>query len=262
MHQCSFCSKVFEIPRSLKSHRCQGMKDHTRKILEENKEAIIQDYSVNKNSVNEISSKYRVSYPKLFDYLREIGLNIESWTDPDRRRRRMAKTKATFIAKYGVDNAAKDPGVRKKVQQTCMERYGVTNGSSSKLSQIKHYILGTDVEPAHKLEYLQYRSEVDRLTSQNKKQVEFLGYCYYSGVAIHTQGPINDDFRASIDHKIPVLNGFVNKIPAEDIASVNNLVWCAKLLNTYKRTMTEEQFRASGIIERFKQYEGQLRNPT
>lgn len=262
MHSCSFCNKSFQEVKSLKSHRCKQMRSHTRNQLEANRENIIYDYTTNKHSVNELAIKYQVSYPKLLDYLNELGIKIESWTDPDRRQRRMAKTRATFLNKYGVDNAAKDPNVRKKVQQTCMDRYGVKNGSSSLVSQIKHYILGSDVEPDQKKEYQQYKSKIEQLTTRNKKELQFTGQCYYSGVEIHKTGPINDDFRASVDHRIPILVGFINKIPAQEIASVNNLVWCAKLLNTYKRAMTEEQFRSSGIIERFKQYEGQLRNPT
>lgn len=260
MYQCHFCPKSFDKERSLKAHHCRAQQTHKRTLLECNKESIIQDYTVDKCSVYELAIKYKVSYPKLLDYLKELEIPIESWTDPERRQKRVAKIKSTWIKEYGVDNPSKLEHIRLKVQKTCEDRYGVSNATHSPSSQIKHYILGMDVDPAKKDEFREYRSQVERLTKKTIKTIAYDGLCYYSGVSIHRTGSINDTFRASIDHKIPIIEGFRIGLPPEEIAGVNNLVWCAKLLNTYKRAMTEDQFRASGIIERFKQYEGILRN--
>ena len=265
MHQCMSCKKSFSTGTSLQSHQaqCVRFRRHRREQLENQKTQILDDYLVHKESLLIISQKYGFSYPAIKSYLESLGIDVKKvWHDPERSALRTERARQTSLKKYGVDNPSKAAHIRKKVEQTCMNRYGVHNGSTSAVSQIKHYILGMDVEPNQKMEYQQYKTTVHKLTEKNKKHLSFSGICFYSGVAIQRHRSINDDFRASIDHKIPVIIGFINKIPAEDIASVNNLVWCAKLLNTYKRTMTEEQFRASGIIERFKQYEGQLRNPT
>lgn len=259
MHQCTHCQKTFEKKRSLSAHRCSQQQNYFDEYLHEHKEAILFDYVNNKVSILELSLKYNLSYPQVRLFLKNENIPIETWTDPERRKRRVAKIKANWMEAYGVDNPSKLAHIKEKVQQTCKNRYGVSNGTNAPSSKIKHFILGTSVEPGHQDKFNKYRTEVSVLTKINIQQLIFEGICYYSGVNIHKTGPINDVFRASVDHKIPIIIGFNQNISAQEIASVNNLAWCARLMNTYKRAMTEEQFRASGIIERFKKYESHLR---
>lgn len=262
MHQC-ICSKKFNSKPSLTGHQanCTQFKTMMAIKLDSYKDQMVEEYLVKKDSLVLISQKYGFSYPAVKKYIESLGIEVQSvWLDAERRHLRSERSKQTSIDRYGVDNPAKSPTIRDKVKQTCHNKYGVDNGSNSTISRIKHYILGNDVEPGHAIAYAQYKQIVEQLTKKNKKRLPFSGICYYSQVSIHKTGPINDDLRASVDHKIPVIQGFVSNIPAEDIASINNLVWCAKILNTYKRSMCEDQFRSSGIIERFKKYESYFRS--
>jgi hypothetical protein len=262
MHQC-ICGKDFKSKKSLVGHQanCGLFKATMIETLKSYEAQILDEYLVKKDSLVMISQKYGFSYNAIKQHFIGLGIEVQSvWADSERRRLRSERVRETSIKRYGVDNPAKADHIRKKVAKTCEDRYGVSNGSSSTVSQIKHYILGNDVEPGQREDYQLYRNRVEILTKRNKKQMPFSGKCYYSGVVIHKTGFINDDLRASIDHKIPVIHGFLNNLPAEDIASVNNLVWCAKILNTYKRSMCEDQFYSSGIIERFKKYESYFRS--
>lgn len=262
MHQCQFCNKSFLTAKSLGAHRCKAGQAHTNNLLVSNQKAIVHDYTIEKMSVLELSKKYKVSYPKLFSFLMDTGISIESWTDPQRRQKRVAKIKHTLMERYGVDNTSKLLETRERVKQTCLEKYGVANVSNSIPSQIKHYILGLDVDPSQKVDFAEYRRKVDSITNKNRKFLPFDGVCYYSGCGISREAHYNSNFKASIDHKIPVIVGYEQQLSPEEVGSLNNLVWCAKLLNTYKRSMTEEQFKSSGIIERFIKYESELRKIT
>jgi hypothetical protein len=226
----------------------------------QNKTEII-DLFVNQNwSVIDIANKFILTHLRVADFLKANGVEYDRDVILSRRVYAVAKSKETFIAKYGVDNPSKNTTVRNKAKSTCISKYGSPNGGWSLDSQIKHYLMGKSPDPAYKLDYDVYAEKVNRLTKHNRKSVPYSGICYYSQVEIHTTKHWNDPFRATLDHKIPILVGFEKGLLAEHIASVNNLVWCCKLLNNYKSTMTEEQFKSSGIMERFKQYESYLRS--
>ena len=46
----------------------------------------------------------------------------------------------------------------------------------------------------------------------------------------------------TVDHKVSVFYGFNNKIPAEDIAKIDNLCITKRIINSLKRTKTETEF--------------------
>lgn len=260
MHKCRHCSKEFAAKHSLNSHRCSAARSYKEAILVNNKSEII-DLFVNQYwSVIDIANKFELTHARVANFLKDNGVEYDRDVILKRRKYAVARSKKTFIAKYGVDNPSKCTDVRSKAQSTCIAKYGVTNGGWSIDSQIKHYIMGKGPHPEKLDNYRVYVEEVSKYTKENKNLVYYTGVCYYSGIEIHTNKHWNHPFRATLDHKIPVLIGFERGIPAKHIASVNNLVWCCRLLNNYKNTMTEEQFRSSGIIERLKDYESYLRS--
>ena len=260
MYICNHCQKSFDKPRSLSAHRCNNSQRFKRAILENNRADIIDKYQNQKVSIVEIANDYGVNHGKVTEFLKENGLELDFWCNNERRAIRAIKSQNTTKERYGVNNVAQLQSSKDKVRATCEKRYGVTNGSASIISSVKHYILGNDVEPHLSNEYEKFKKEVVRVTQKNIEQLEFTGRCYYTEVEISRSCHFNNMFKATIDHKIPIVVGFEQGLSADAIGSVNNLAWCAKLVNTYKRSMTEEQFRASGIIERFKKYEGYLRN--
>jgi hypothetical protein len=260
MHICQHCNKEFVSKRSLNAHRCEPGRKYREAVLNDNRSEIIDLFVNHYWSVIDIANKFNLTHLRVAELLKSNGIPYDRDVINSRRVHAVAKSKETFIAKYGVDNPSKAESVKDKVKSTCMNKYGSTNGGWSLDSQIKHYLMGTAPNPSRLTDYDEYVETVNKLTRKNKQLVSYTGTCYYSGVEIHNSKHWNHPFSATIDHKTPVLVGFEKGMQPEQIASVNNLVWCCKLLNNYKRAMTEEQFRDSGIIERFKEYEGYLRS--
>lgn len=260
MFVCNHCQKSFDKPRALSAHRCEASQRFKTDLLEKNRDEIIDKYQNQKISIYELAINYKVAHLRIRKFLEKHNIEMDFWSNPERRAVRTAKARNTMKERYGVDNVAQLQSTKEKVKDTCKKRYGVNNGAESISSSIKHYILGNDVEPHMSDQYERFKQEVSKITQKNTNNIEFTGRCYYTDTEISKNRHFNNVFKATIDHKIPVILGFEQGLTPEDIGSVNNLVWCARLVNTYKRNMTEEQFKASGIIERFKKYESHLRN--
>lgn len=207
----------------------------------------------------DIATPFGLGHGWLANYMRKVG-------DYNRPRHfvsqtRVDRSKKTWMEKYGVSNPAKLSHVKEKVKKTVQDKYGVSNATNSDIAKIKHYILGSQPDPFKDADYESYKATVNRLTTINKQQIGEPVSCYYSGVLFSTsKDHFNNAVYPTIDHKISIWYGFENDIPPEQIADASNLAWCAKLLNTYKRHMTEDQFRVTGIIERFVKYESEIRN--
>jgi hypothetical protein len=260
MPSCPHCNKSFAAQKSLSSHRCKESKAYKIAMLQQNKEEIIELFVEKYWSVQDIAGKFGTTHLSIANFLKSNGIEYDRDVILSRRVYAVARSKETFIKKYGVDNPSKNSDIKDKVKTTCINKYGSTNGGWSIDSQVKHFIMGKTPDPNNKEDYDAYVDKVSRLTKINRKSVPYSGWCYYSGAEVNLGKHWNHPFRATLDHKIPVLIGFAQGIPPEQIASINNLVWCCKLLNVYKGSMTEEQFKNSGIIERFMQYESYLRS--
>lgn len=50
----------------------------------------------------------------------------------------------------------------------------------------------------------------------------------------------NDPRKRSIDHRIPVIHCFLNKVPIEEAANVDNIIFVLKYVNSIKAQSTEE----------------------
>lgn len=259
MYTCRHCSKSFEKSRSLAAHHCPKSREFHQQLLGSRRAEIVEKYTQQKTSIYELASTYGVTHLKMTQFLKDSGVELDFWTNKERRAVRAEKARITSRNRYGVDNVSQLQSTKDKVKSTCVEKYGVTNGSATIEAAIKHYILGNTVEPHRLMEFKQYKKAVAEATGLSIKSIAFTGKCYYTDTEISKSKHFNNLFKATVDHKIPIIVGFENSIPAHEIGAVNNLVWCARLINTYKKTMTEQQFRASGIIERFKKYESDLR---
>lgn len=258
MYTCEFCNKAFDRALSLSKHRCAAQSAHYIDVYNQNRDNILEKINAGLTMV-ETANSVGLTNVWLDRHMRKVG-------DYDRPKHfysstRKEKAKQTWMEKYGVSNPSKLSHVKEKVKKTVQNRYGVSNATHSIIAKIKHYILGSQPDPFKDADYDSYKATVNRLTAINKQQIGEPVYCYYSGVLFNTgKDHFNNAIYPTIDHKISIWYGFENDIPPEQIADANNLVWCAKLLNTYKRHMTEEQFRVTGIIERFVKYESEIRN--
>lgn len=135
----------------------------------------------------------------------------------------------------------------KNHKKIMLEKYNVVNwgqteeGGYRKLNKV----------PYKKVSYLtdgykEYRIKVDKLTKENVKQHykdDLPKYCMYTGIMFaDEEGPTNpnDPRKRSVDHKIPVVHGFLKKVPVEEIASIDNIVFVLKYVNSIKAQSTVE----------------------
>jgi hypothetical protein len=218
---------------------------------------IIKLYVEEGYSCIELSTLYNVKFIDIKKLLLENNIEFRNISD-SKTKRSAEKYEKTCTELYGETNVRKTQQAKDKAKATCEKRYGVSNGANSEIAKLKHYILGNMPEPGKETEFRKYRKQVEKITVKNKKALKLSEFCYYTGLKIYHKCWYNDAVKATIDHKISVIYGFENSISAEEIGSIDNLVWCAKIINTYKRDLTEEQFKALDIIKRFKKYESEI----
>ena len=173
------------------------------------------------------------------------------------------KIKQTNIEKYGVDNPFKSRDIQKialenkmqkygngcnyhQCEQTCIEKYGVDNYIKS--PEFRKYMedIGRWPPLESLTEYELYRKAVNKETRKNRKKVleKWDGMCYYTNEKLITTDEwykmnpgvhvSRNKLQPTIDHKIPIIYGFKNKIPAEQIGSIDNLCVCGRNFNTSK----------------------------
>jgi hypothetical protein len=140
--------------------------------------------------------------------------------------------------------------LKKKVknhEKIMLEKYGVINWGQTKEGGYRKL----NKVPYKKVSYLtddynEYRIKVDKLTKKNIKQQykdHLPKYCMYTGIMFaDEEGPTNpnDPRKRSVDHRIPVIHCFLNKMSIEEAASVNNVVFVLKYVNSIKAQSTEE----------------------
>lgn len=98
----------------------------------------------------------------------------------------------------------------------------------------------------YKDDYIIYRRRVDFLTKKNKK----LLFTNWDGVDYYDNEYILDNFKLSsnnisyptVDHKISVLNGYLNNISIDEISSIDNLCITKRTLNSKKNSKNESEF--------------------
>jgi len=184
--------------------------------------------------------------------------------------------KKSMLEKYGVDNASKNPESIEKRKQTCLEKYGNEyyvatdesrvkvketlieryGGHHMKLDEFKFKSIdkslktklerGLIVADEYLTEWDIYRKKVRKLTERNRiiLMERWDGTDYYDGKYIkdnftykHTDGEY-----PTLDHKISILHGFQNKMPAKYIAGTDNLCITKKSHNSSKGSGIEDDF--------------------
>lgn len=95
-------------------------------------------------------------------------------------------------------------------------------------------------------EFELYKNKVYRLTKKIKKELTKL----WNGLDYYDNEYIKDNFNLpyynrnypTIDHKIPIYEGFKNNISAEEIADISNLCFTKRYINSRKYIKTNLTF--------------------
>lgn len=163
----------------------------------------------------------------------------------------MGKYIQNNLDKYGVDNYAKTDECKEKIKNTNIERYGYIAPSGNKdvmskmvKTRVERGIQNDSIEIN---EYRLYRKLVRKITDLNKKNLinNWNGYDYYDNEYIKDNYNFNSNSRLypTIDHKISIYNGYKNNIPAEVIASLDNLCITKRGINSSKNIKNDETFK-------------------
>jgi hypothetical protein len=173
------------------------------------------------------------------------------------------KIQTTNIKKYGVANPFKSKTIQQtalqnkikiygngcnieKHKETCLKKYGVDN--FNKTRRFRRYMesIGKWVSLKTLTKFEKYRRAVNKETRKNKKNLFALwnGLCYYTNKKLITLNewkemntnlsPSRNSLHPTIDHKVSIINGFVNNISPEIIGGMDNLCICARYVNTKK----------------------------
>jgi len=170
------------------------------------------------------------------------------------------KQKKTNIERYGFVCPLKNKDIKEKRRITMINRYGVEYTTQNKdlLEKIMSKIIDTVNKRRNTMikngniivdnsELIEYNKEVRKLTRKNKNKLLELwdGYDYYDGEYIKNnfiKYKNNNKNYPNIDHKISINYGYINKISAEEMSSIDNLCLTKRYINIKKRNLCESDF--------------------
>ena len=171
------------------------------------------------------------------DKIKEFWKNV----DVDYIKEFANKVKYSKDIKYGDENYNN----ANKMYNTKLERYGFyyTNPEKTYNTKVENGIIKTgDVLKEWEL----YKNSVKRFTRKNKKSLyEYWdGYDYYDDELIkgYLSYSHTHRFYPTIDHKISVYYGFINKIDPTLIGSIDNICITKRYINSIKSSSIEEEF--------------------
>ena len=165
------------------------------------------------------------------------------------------KSIETMLDRYGVKYAILNKSSREKMINTTIERYGVRNhmlnetvalkaGQNSLASKIKN---GKAIDKSDSSKWMNYKSLVIKRTRRNKKKLfeKWDGTDYYDNEYIKDNLLVshNNSNFPCVDHKISILQGFLNNIDIYEISDINNLCITKRKINSEKSSTTEVEFK-------------------
>lgn len=135
---------------------------------------------------------------------------------------------------------------RNRVNKIIKEKYGVDNygtisrgfGDSNKIPYKNVKYLTEN--------FLEYKRAVILLTTRLSKKLKKPDYCEYTGIrfcdTVGVRSNPNDPRKRSIDHRTPIVTCYLNGINIKDAASVNNLAFVIRYVNTIKSNTDYDSF--------------------
>lgn len=187
---------------------------------------------------------------------------VDNYSKTDEYKKRVEDTNNS---KYGYKTNLLCPDFKKNIKNILLEKYGTENFWEIRESNIKNKklklvnIKDIDIINILKSEDLYnnfldiedlnsalYRNECRRITAYNVKElmIKWDGLDYYdkSNICENFKLDHNDPSYPTIDHKISVYYGFINKIDPNEIGSIDNLCITKRSINSKKRDMIEYDF--------------------
>lgn len=161
------------------------------------------------------------------------------------------KMQETIESNYGVKHALQNPNLLEKSKQTHFKNYGVEFSTQSKqlLQKSKETRIkkGIQIPDELKSDWEIYKNIVRIETLKNKNVLfeKWDGCDFYDGEYIKDNFILFSNNRGeypSIDHKISVHYGFINKIDSSEIGSIENLCITKTKINSSKRNQINYQF--------------------
>lgn len=212
------------------------------------------------NTKNTIRNRYGVDNPlnipnvraNIDDNKRYAKSSIamkKVWENKAYKENILIKIRKSIQNKYGVDNIFSLKEYQDKAKEAIVNRFGVDNISKS---EYKRNLLA-DKKLRTLLEDVGYEAYKNRIRQITRKHISnvlesweaYNPICYYTGERLlNTDGSHLADklMYPTIDHKVSVLFGYLNDIPAEIIGSLKNLCVCSRKINSTKNQLTEEEF--------------------
>ena len=180
--------------------------------------------------------------------LREKGMFTKygatySFQIPDIKNKIQDKNLINFghISPFGNNN------IQKKAKDTLVEKYGVDNPFKSKEIQDVIHIINENKFKIDRKSYNDYRTKVIYMTYSIKDKLfeNWDGYDYYDKEYIKDFLSLhwNDKKYPTIDHKKSCIYGYLNNIPVEEIADINNLCITKRIINSSKGKLNENVFK-------------------
>lgn len=139
---------------------------------------------------------------------------------------------------------------QEKMKTTMLKKYGVVNNGQraghgwEELNSIEYKRLNID----HEL--FDFRKKVDYLTRKHVQKLKnsdsIPTTCYYTGIEFRDASADkvnpNDPFKRTVDHRIPVIEMFIKGKTPKETANEQNIVFCLRIVNTYKANTSENYF--------------------
>ena len=229
---CQYCGEKFDTEKSYLKHNCKEKRmfyKHTREKLKNNHKDELQKLYIDDGlSPNEIALIFNTTRTNIEKVLKELSI-LQSLSD-------RFKNKANKVRRL------------EKSKNTCLKNHGVTNIGYT----LKHGRSKLNKVPYKKIEYLTgneyetYVQKVQYYTKQALKIKDKPKYCEYTGIMfgdeLYDEINPNDPIKRSVDHKIPVVIGYLNQIPPERIGSIENLAYVIRYVNSIKGNTLYESF--------------------
>ena len=187
---------------------------------------------------------------------------VDNYSKTDEWKKRVEDTN---IHKYGYKTNLLCPEFKENIKGILFEKYGTdkfweireSNDKNRKLKLIdigeidivnilKSEDLYSEFLDIEDIDYVLYRNECRRVTVSNTRKLmnDWDGFDYYDSIDISGNFKLdhNDPSHPTIDHKISIYYGFINKIDPIEIGSIDNLCITKRSINSKKREMIESEF--------------------
>ena len=249
------------------------MRENNRKWMSSNefrsksKEKVKEVYGVDHYSkTDEFKKNFSIKIKEIIKEQKEMGVyNCPLTWDGNRELREKG-----MIKKYGATYSFQVTEIKKKIQYknlnnfghispfgnvdiqnkskvTLIEKYGVDNPFKNKEIQDKIRTINENKFKIDRKSYNNYKSKVIYLTYSVKEQLfeNWNGYDYYDGEYIieYLSLHCNNKNYPTIDHKKSCIYGYLNNIPVEEIANIDNLCITKRIINSTKGKKNEKEFK-------------------